>query len=348
MQSFVSDVLHQVSRGETLSVETAESFMNRLMAGEISAVQTAGLLAAMAVRGESVEEIIGFARAMRANSLRVDTGLDVVDTCGTGGDGANTFNISTAAALVASAVSVPIAKHGNRAVSSKSGSADILSALGARIDLDDMEAVACLNQTNLCFLFAQTFHPAMKHAAEPRKQLGFRTIFNILGPLTNPAGATKQVLGVYRPELVDKVAEALGALGTKHALVVHGSGGIDELSIQGATKIAEVRDGQVRITEITPEDVGLRRAPISEVVGGNAEQNAQILREVFAGSPGPKRDIVLLNAGAVLYVGGKAESIREGVALSGQAIDSGRVLRQLDSFVRTTHAVHHEEAEVAQ
>lgn len=348
MQSFVSDVLHQVSRGETLSVDTAESFMNRLMAGEISAVQTAGLLAAMAVRGESVEEIIGFARAMRANSLRVDTGVEVVDTCGTGGDGANTFNISTAAALVASAVGVPIAKHGNRAVSSKSGSADILSALGARIDLDDVEAIRCLNQTNLCFLFAQTFHPAMKHAAEPRKQLGFRTIFNILGPLTNPAGAAKQVLGVYRPELVDKVAEALCALGTEHALVVHGSGGIDELSIQGPTKIAEVKFGKVTVGEVTPEDVGLERAPISEVVGGNAEQNAHILREVFAGQPGPKRDIVLLNAGAVLYVGGKAQNIREGVALAGEAIDSGRVLRQLDAFARTTHVVHREEAEVAQ
>ncbi|QSO45720.1 anthranilate phosphoribosyltransferase [Alicyclobacillus mengziensis] len=348
MQSFVSEVLHQVSRGEALSASSAESFMNHLMNGEISPVQTAGLLAAMAVRGESVDEIIGFARAMRQNGIHVDTGLDVVDTCGTGGDGANTFNISTAAALVASALGVPIAKHGNRAVSSRSGSADILSALGARIDLDDMEAVSCLRNTNLCFLFAQTFHPAMKYAAEPRKQLGFRTIFNILGPLTNPAGARRQVLGVYRPELVEKVANALSSLGTEHALVVHGDGGIDELSIQGQTKVAEVKGARVTVFEITPEDAGLQRAPISTVVGGNADENAQILRDVFGGTPGPRRDIVLLNAGAVLYVGKKATSIPEGVRLAAEAIDSGRVQNQLEYFVQATHDVHNERTEVAQ
>lgn len=348
MQSFVSEVLHQVSRGEALSVSSAESFMNHLMNGEISPVQTAGLLAAMAVRGESVDEIIGFARAMRQNGIRVDTGLDVVDTCGTGGDGANTFNISTAAALVAATLGVPIAKHGNRAVSSRSGSADILSALGARIDLDDMEAVSCLRNTNLCFLFAQTFHPAMKYAAEPRKQLGFRTIFNILGPLTNPAGARRQVLGVYRPELVEKVANALSSLGTEHALVVHGDGGIDELSIQGPTKVAEVKGTQVTVFDITPEDAGLQHAPISTVVGGNADENAQILRDIFGGAPGSRRDIVLLNAGAVLYVGKKASSIPEGVRLAAEAIDSGRVQNQLEYFVQATHEVHNERTEVAQ
>jgi anthranilate phosphoribosyltransferase len=348
MQSFVSEVLQQVSRGETLSSTAAESFMNHLMNGEISPVQTAGLLAAMAVRGESVDEISGFARAMRQNGVRVDTGLDVVDTCGTGGDGANTFNISTAAAVVASALGVPIAKHGNRAVSSRSGSADILTALGARIDLDDRQAIACLKTTNLCFLFAQTFHPAMKYAAEPRKQLGFRTIFNILGPLTNPAGAKRQVLGVYRPELVEKVAEALSSLGTVHALVVHGDGGIDELSIQGPTTVAEVKGSEVTRFEFAPEDAGLKRAPISSVVGGSSEENAQILHDVFAGTPGPQRDIVLLNAGAVLYVGGKASSIPEGVRLAAEAIDSGRVQNQLDYFIEATHEVHKERTEVAQ
>lgn len=339
MSTFVSDVLKQVSRGEFLSADTAQQFMNRLMSGDISSVQTAALLAAMTVRGETVAEIVGFARAMRANGRHLTTTEEVVDTCGTGGDGSNTFNISTAAALVASAAGVSIAKHGNRAASSKSGSADVLAALGARIDLDETEASACLDRVQLCFLFAQTFHPAMKHAAEPRKQLGFHTIFNLLGPLTNPAGATRQVLGVYRPELVEKIAEALLQLGTTHALVVHGDGGIDELSIQGPTQFAEVKDGMVHTGYLTPEDVGLARAPIASVRGGDAVENAELIRRVLAGALGPHRDIVLLNAGAVIYVAGKADSIKTGVAKAAAAIDSGQSLQQLERFIRATSEV---------
>lgn len=339
MSTFVSDVLKQVSRGEFLSTDTAQQFMNLLMSGDISPVQTAALLAAMTVRGETVAEIVGFARAMRANGRHLTTSEDVVDTCGTGGDGSNTFNISTAAALVASAAGVSIAKHGNRAASSKSGSADVLAALGAQIDLDETEASACLDRVQLCFLFAQTFHPAMKHAAEPRKQLGFHTIFNLLGPLTNPAGATRQVLGVYRPELVEKIAEALLQLGTTHALVVHGDGGIDELSIQGPTQFAEVKDGMVHTGYLTPEDVGLPRAPIASIRGGDAVENAELIRRVLAGTLGPHRDIVLLNAGAVIYVAGKADSIKTGVAKAAAAIDSGQSLQQLERFIRATSEV---------
>jgi len=339
MSTFVSDVLKQVSRGEFLSTDTAQQFMNLLMSGDISPVQTAALLAAMTVRGETVAEIVGFARAMRANGRHLTTTEEVVDTCGTGGDGSNTFNISTAAALVASAAGVSIAKHGNRAASSKSGSADVLAALGAQIDLDETEASACLDRVQLCFLFAQTFHPAMKHAAEPRKQLGFHTIFNLLGPLTNPAGATRQVLGVYRPELVEKIAEALLQLGTTHALVVHGDGGIDELSIQGPTQFAEVKDGMVHTGYLTPEDVGLPRAPIASIRGGDAVENAELIRRVLAGTLGPHRDIVLLNAGAVIYVAGKADSIKTGVAKAAAAIDSGQSLQQLERFIRATSEV---------
>ncbi|MCL6453823.1 MAG: anthranilate phosphoribosyltransferase [Alicyclobacillus sp.] len=335
----MTDVLKHVARGQSLSADVAAAFMDRLMQGEISPVQTAGLLAAMAVRGETVDEIVGFARAMRAHSRRLETPLEVVDTCGTGGDGGGTFNISTAAAIVASAGGVPIAKHGNRAVSSRSGSADVLQALGARIDLDEDEAAACLAQTNLCFLFAQTFHPAMKHAAEPRKQLGFRTIFNVLGPLTNPAGATRQVLGVYQAELVEKLAAALVELGAKHALVVHGDGGIDEFSLQGPTVYAEVRNGKVTTGVCTPEMFGLQRAPVAAVQGGDAVQNAEVIRRVLHGEEGPCRDIVALNAGAVLYVGGRADSLAAGVAAAQALMESGRARDQLERFVRTTHAV---------
>lgn len=343
MSAFISDVLKQVARGESLSADAAEAFMNLLMSGDISPVQTAGLLAAMTVRGETVAEIVGFARAMRANGRHMTTTDDVVDTCGTGGDGSNTFNISTAAALVASAAGVPIAKHGNRAASSKSGSADVLAALGVQIDLDELEALECLHQVQLCFLFAQTFHPAMKHAAEPRKQLGFHTIFNLLGPLTNPAGATRQVLGVYRPELVEKIAEVLLQLGTEHALVVHGAGGVDELSIQGPTKFAEVKEGHIQVGEITPEDVGLARAPIASVMGGDAVENAALIRQVLAGRLGPHRDIVVFNAGAALYVAGKADSIHTGVTQAIQVIDSGRAHEQLQRFVEATRTVRRTE-----
>lgn len=334
---FVTEVLKMVARGETLSAERAESFMDRLMEGQTTAVQTAGLLAAMAVRGETVEEIVGFARAMRSHGLSLNAPYGVIDTCGTGGDGADTFNISTAAAVVAAAAGVPVAKHGNRAVSSKSGSADVLVALGARIDLDVVAAQQCLEDSNLCFLFAQHYHPAMKHAAEPRKQLGFRTIFNILGPLTNPAGAKRQVIGVFQPALVSKVAQALLALGSEHALVVHGSGGLDEISLAGETVVAEVKNGEVKQFTISPRQFGLPEAPVEHVAGGDAATNAAIVRSVLHGQLGPKRHVVLLNAGAALYVAGVTHSLSDGVELATRVVDSGAARDTLESFIAATH-----------
>lgn len=348
MNTFVQDVLKSVATGATLNATEAEEFMNRLMSGETSPAQTGALLAAMAVRGEKPAEIVGFARAMRRHSVRLDVPLPVVDTCGTGGDGAATFNISTGAAIVAAAAGVPIAKHGNRAVSSHSGSADVLQALGARIDLDDRAARACLLETNLCFLFAQAYHPAMKHAAEPRKQLGFRTIFNILGPLTNPAGARRQVIGVFRPDLVRIVADALVELGTDHALVVHGEGGIDELSLAGPTQVAEVKDGEVRTYTVTPESCGLQPAPITAISGGDAQTNATILQAVLTGARGPQRDVVALNAGAALYVSGQVGTLAEGVRLAASMLDNRSAYQTLQSFVRATRAYSPAEAEVAQ
>lgn len=346
VESIVADALKTVARGDSLDAHRAETFMNLLMEGHATPVQTAGLLAAMAVRGESVDEIVGFARAMRSHSVRLHAPLGVIDTCGTGGDGADTFNISTAAAFVCAAAGVPVAKHGNRAVSSRSGSADVLAALGARIDLDLASAAQCLRDTNLCFLFAQSYHPAMKHAAEPRKQLGFRTIFNILGPLTNPADAKRQVIGVFQPGLVDKVAHALLALGSTHALVVHGAGGLDEISLAGDTMVAEVKDGVVRTYTLRPEQVGLEGAEVQSVVGGDARENAAMIQSILEGMRGPRRDIVLFNAGAALYVSGKAASIEEGVQLAAHAIDSGRALQTLGAFIAATNAT--QTAEVAQ
>lgn len=334
---FVADVLKAVARGDTLDAESAETFMNLLMEGQTTPVQTAGLLAAMAVRGESVPEIVGFARAMRSHSLRMQAPAGVIDTCGTGGDGADTFNISTAAAVVCAAAGVPVAKHGNRAVSSRSGSADVLAALGARIDLDVRAAEQCLAATNLCFLFAQHYHPAMKHAAEPRKQLGFRTIFNILGPLTNPAGARRQVIGVFQPTLVRKVAHALLELGSEHALVVHGAGGLDEISLSGETVVAEVVGGKVLEYRVDPDRLGLGTAPVAAVVGGDARNNAAIVRGVVDGKRGPERDIVVANAAAALYAAGQAATLVDGVTLAQNVLDAGAARRTLDEFVSASH-----------
>lgn len=336
MSQCVGEVLRIVGRGDSLSSDLAEQFLHELMSGYISPIQTAGVLSAMAVRGETVEEIVGFALAMRNHSIHLKVPFPVIDTCGTGGDGADTFNISTASAFVAAAAGIYVAKHGNRAVSSKSGSADVLAALGAYVELKETEALKCLEETHLCFLFAQSYHPAMKYAAEPRKQLGFRTIFNILGPLTNPAGAKRQVIGVYRPELVSKVAEALLQLGSDHVLVVHGAGGMDEFSLQGDTMVAEVRDGKIKQYALTPEEVGLHRAPISELMGGDALQNAEIIQKVFSDETGAKRDVILFNAGAALYVGGLVESIHEGIHFARNIITNGAALELTKRFATTT------------
>ncbi|TCP59084.1 anthranilate phosphoribosyltransferase [Tumebacillus sp. BK434] len=337
----IKQALQTVIGGGTLDRELAEGTMGQIMAGEATGSQIAALLTALRMRGETVEEITGFAAAMRTFVTPVESGLSgLVDTCGTGGDGAETFNISTTASFVAAAAGVKIAKHGNRSVSSRSGSADVLQALGVNIDLTPVQASHCLEQVGLTFLFAQLYHPAMKHAIGPRRELGFRTVFNVLGPLTNPAGTKRQVIGTFGADLVDKMAYALAELGTEHALVVHGADGLDEITVTGPTKIAEVRGGRVeRVFTLTPEEAGLARHGIDAIRGGDAQENAEILLRILEGQQGGGRDIAVINAAATLYVAGRAASIREGVALAQDAIDSGQALALLQNLVNVSQSM---------
>lgn len=334
----IQKALNTVIGGGTLNREQAEATMGMIMAGEATDAQIAGLLTALRMRGETVEEITGFAQAMRRVSTKVVSGLTgLVDTCGTGGDGADTFNISTTASFVAAGAGVLIAKHGNRSVSSKSGSADVLQAVGVNVELTSEQAAFCLSEVGISFMFAPLYHQAMKHAMGPRRELGFRTVFNVLGPLTNPAGAKRQVIGVFSADLVEKIAHVLAELGTEHALVVHGSDGLDELTVTGETTVAEVRGGQVeRVFTLTPEEVGLSRYGIAELRGGDARVNGAILRQVLKGKQGAARDIVVLNAGATLYVAGHADSIEAGVRLAEESIDSGNALSVLNKLVAVT------------
>ncbi len=334
----IKGFLARVVNGEKLSRSEAREAMQIVMRGDATAAQIAGFLVALRVRGETVDEIAGFAAAMRAAANPLDLQVSgLVDTCGTGGDGANTFNISTAAALVAAGAGVPIAKHGNRAVSSACGSADVLEALGVTLVADEVSLRRSLTEAGLAFLFAPSQHPAMKHAVGPRRELGMRTVFNLLGPLTNPAGARRQVVGVYDRTLVQPMAEVLGALGAAHAIVVHGAGGIDELSLLGPTEVAEWDGEHVRTYSVTPEEVGLRAAAAADLAGGSVADNAEIVRAVLEGEPGPRRDIVLLNAGAALRVGGVARTLAEGVEAAAAAIDTGAATNTLALLVAATN-----------
>jgi anthranilate phosphoribosyltransferase len=316
---------------ETLSREDAAALMVKILAGEASEVEIAGLLGALAGRGETAAEIAGFAATMRAAAtmlpLTADEQAELVDTCGTGGDASGSFNISTAAALVAAAAGAKVAKHGNRAVTSRCGSADVLEAMGVPVTLAPEAAVAALREHGFCFLLAPSHHPAMKAVMPVRRALGVRTVLHVLGPLLNPAGARRQVMGVYQPRLVPLVAEAMTLLGAKHAMVVCGENGMDELSLSGPSHVAEVRDGSVREYVVMPEEFGLQRAPMSALEGGDAAANAAILMSIFAGETGPRRDVVLLNAAAVLVTAGIAEDIDAGLTIAGDAINSGKVTR---------------------
>jgi anthranilate phosphoribosyltransferase len=334
-----------IQKGRSLTEDEAAAVMHEVMAGEATPAQLGALLAAMRVRGETVEEIAGMARTMREFALRVPHEGPLIDTCGTGGDGAGTFNVSTAAAFVAAAAGIGVAKHGNRAMSSHCGSADVLEALGARIDLGPEGVATCLRQANMGFMFAQAFHPAMKHAAPVRRELGVRTVFNILGPLSNPARAEAQVLGVPHPALVETMARALARLGTRHALVVHGEDGLDELTLSGPSIVCEVRDGRLATYRLTPGDAGLEPAPLAAVRGGTGEQNAATMRAVFEGRPGPLRDFVLLNAAAALVVGGAARTIPEGVAIAARLIDTGEAGRAMERFIAVSNAAAAAEGE---
>jgi anthranilate phosphoribosyltransferase len=345
----IVEALHQIANhGESLSRDEARGVMSEVLAGKCTDAQIAALLVALHMKGETVEEIVGFAEAIRqaATPLKVagNSTIDVsgterdalVDTCGTGGDASGTFNISTATALVAAGAGVRVAKHGNRSVTSKCGSADVMEALGVNINLPVSQIAACLQEVGIAFLFAPAMHSAMKYVQPARRELRLRTVFNLLGPLTNPANASAQVVGVYSDDLVEKLAEALSMLGLRRAMVVHGHDGLDEITISGTTRVAEVRDGQVRTYEVTPEEFGLKRAPIESISGGDAAENARIIREILSGKKSPCRDVVLLNAAATLVAAGRANLLSEAMPMAAKSIDSGAARSRLDSLVAFT------------
>jgi len=324
--------------------------MAEVLSGKCSNAQIAALLVALHMKGETVEEIVGFAEAIRAAATALpsieDSTVDVsgterdalVDTCGTGGDTSGTFNISTATALVAAGAGVRIAKHGNRSISSKCGSADVMEALGVRIDLPLDRVARCLKEVGIAFLYAPAMHSAMQYVQPARRELRLRTVFNLLGPLTNPAHASAQVVGVYSADLVDKLAEALSMLGLRRAMVVHGSDGLDEITITGPTRIAEVRDAAVHTFEVTPEEFGMSRADLADISGGNAAANAAIIRDIFRRKKSACRDVVVLNAAATLVVAGRAHHLSDAAPLARQAIDSGAAAAKLDALVQFTNA----------
>jgi len=322
-----------VNQRRDVNEEEAAAVMGEIMSGQATPAQIGAFLVALRLKGETVEEIAGMARAMREHSLRVEVDGPLVDTCGTGGDAQGTFNVSTAAAFVAAGAGARVAKHGNRAATSACGSADVLEALGAKIDLPPEGVARCIREAGFGFMFAQTYHPAMKHVAGPRREIGIRTVFNVLGPLTNPAGAQAQVLGVARPELAPKMAAALQRLGSRRVLVVHGQEGLDELSLSGPSTVHEVQGDRSREYTVSPEEVGLTSAPLEAIRGGSAQENASTLRAVLDGESGPQREVVLLNAAAALVAADLAADLREGVRLAGEAIDSGAARQRLDKFV---------------
>ncbi|UCH79915.1 MAG: anthranilate phosphoribosyltransferase [Nitrospiraceae bacterium] len=326
----IKDTIQLLIDGQNLSEDEMISAMKIIMEGNASDAQIAAFLTALRIKGETVEEITGAVRVMREKVTSIKSPPDTVDTCGTGGDMSHTFNISTTSAFVVAACGVPVAKHGNRSVSSMCGSADVLEALGIRIDLEPSGVESCLASTGFGFMFAPLFHPAMKYAIGPRKEMGVRTIFNILGPLTNPAGADRQVMGVYHSDLTEPLAHVMANLKVKHAFIVHGEDGLDEITITDRTKISELKDGNVRTYVISPEDFGLNRALISDLKGGNAKENAKMTVEVLEGKKNAKRDIVLMNAAAALIAGNRAGEFREAVSLASDAIDSGAAKQKLE------------------
>ncbi len=347
----ITDALHRIANHrQSLSREEARAVMSQVLAGKCTDVQIAALLVALHMKGETVEEIVGFAEAIRADAVSLDLDpnhtVDVsgterdalVDTCGTGGDASGTFNISTATALVVAGTGVRVAKHGNRSVTSKCGSADVMEALGVNINLPPDRLSACLNEVGITFLFAPAMHSAMKYVQPARRELRLRTVFNLLGPLTNPAHASAQVVGVYSAGLVEKLAEALSMLGLHRALVVHGLDGLDEITITGPTRIAEVREGTVRSYEITPEEFGMKRGTLDDISGGDSAANATIIRDVLAGKRSPRRDVVLLNAAAALVAAGKVDHLTDALPLASKSIDSGAAAEKLQALVEFTNA----------
>ncbi len=333
----IRDAIAALVDGRDLTEEEAAACMEEIMSSEATPAQFGAFVVALRLKGETVDEIVGMARVMREKALRVAIEGPLLDTCGTGGDAKGTFNVSTAAAFVAAGAGARVAKHGNRAMTSACGSADVLEALGAKIDLSPEGVSASIEQAGFGFMFAPAFHPAMKFAAGPRREIGVRTVFNILGPLTNPAGAEAQVLGVAGASLAEKLAHVLARLGTKHALVVHGEDGLDEVSVSATTLVYEVKDGRVVASTLHPADLGLSTHPGDAVRGGSPDENAEALRRVLAAEPGPLRDFTLLNAAAALVAGDLAPDFRQGLALAAQAIDSGAAREKLETFVRVSN-----------
>ncbi len=334
----IKEAIAKLVERQALTEAEAEAVMHEIMEGKATSAQIAAYLTALRMKGETVEEIAGSARAMRAKAPRIRTNdPTVVDTCGTGGDGAATFNVSTTVAFVVAGAGITVAKHGNRRVSSRSGSADVLQCLGVRVDLPPERVEECVNEIGIGFLFAPLFHNAMKHAVGPRQEIGVRTIFNLLGPLTNPAGATIQILGVYDEGLTDLMAKVLMKLGARHCYVVHGLDGLDEITLTDRTRVSEGRAGRITNYFIEPRDVGFERVRLKDLAGGDAEENACITRDILSGRAGPRQHLVLLNAAPALVACGKAATLRDGVKLAHEIIRSGAAMEKLDSLVAWTN-----------
>ena len=336
----IQEAIVKIVNKEDLTYDEAYQVMNEIMSGETTATQNAAFLAALSTKStkaETIVEIAGCAAAMRDHATKVETGQEVFEIVGTGGDGAHSFNISTTAALVASAGGMKVAKHGNRAASSRCGTADCLEALGVNIDQSPRRCRELLEEVGMCFFFAQKYHTSMKYVGAIRKELGFRTVFNILGPLTNPASPTMQLLGVYDEYLVEPLAHVLMSLGVKQGMVVYGMDKLDEISLSAPTKVCEFRDGWYKTYTIQPEEFGLTRCAKADLVGGDPAENAAITRAILSGEKGPKRDAVLLNAGAALYIGGKAATLAQGITLAAEIIDSGKALETLEQFITVSN-----------
>ncbi len=334
----IRDALAKLADRTDLPAQEAETVMAEIMDGAATPAQIAAYLMGLRQKGETVDEIVGSVKAMRSRAIRISVGAKiVVDTCGTGGDGDHSFNISTTAGLVAAGAGITVAKHGNRSISSQSGSADLLTALGVKIDLEPGRVADCIDEVGIGFLFAPLYHEAMKHCAGPRREMGIRTLLNVLGPLANPAGATHQVLGVYDAKLTEILGRVLLELGIQHSLVIHGMDGLDEITLSDRTKISEGKGGVVSSYFIAPEEFDLRRVPKKELTGGSPQDNARITQDILRGKKGPKRDIVCLNAAAALVVGQKAKTLKDGVRLAQQTIDSGAASEKLDQLIAYTN-----------
>ena len=335
----IQDAIQMLVDGESLTADQATAAMNEIMTGEATPAQVGSFLTALRIKGETVDEIAGMARVMREKSLHVSVEGDVVDTCGTGGDGSGSFNISTTAAFVVAGVGVTVAKHGNRAMSGSTGSADVLEALGVQIALSPESVARCLNEAGFGFMFAQGYHPSMRFAAGPRREIGIRTVFNILGPLTNPAGADRQVIGVADPSMAGRMARVLGQLGSRKALVVHGSDGMDEITITGPSTIWQLENGEVTEFEVTPADLGVSVSSADSIRATSAEHSARIAHSVLSGDSGPARDVVLLNAAAALVAADRSDSLASGVEVAARSIDSGDAQAKLDAVVELSQSL---------